>query len=515
VALAGGQTTRAELPLEPVVARVAAPDTLPTVTAIGDPVSLSAAALLATGDTIPDVELSWSSLDAAVVEIAEGGPVARAEGSARLVASYGELADTTEVAVRAVIAAVEVTPSPVSVQQNFEQRLTATLRDRNHNTLAGRTVAWRSAAEGVATVDADGVVRGVSAGHATIVASSGGVEGTAEVTVTLPAPTAPTLTAAATGVDVDLSWTSGGTSAASYRVSRRQLDPEGAPLAAWTAIATVATTSHRDATDREDARFEYRVEACAADGRCSEPSSVATATTRPAAPAGLTLEVTHAATANEPTYDLLLSWEDRSSFEEIFRVEHAAGLTPGAYSVLADVPTADAPSYDDTQHPNSTHHYRVRACNAAGCSAPSAVASMTLDSIAPSAETRPAGEVTHDSAVLHGYVDPNESGEYQQWFELGSDPSPGNYRQVGEKNSGSTAREWSLPLVDLGIGQTYYYRIVVANAKGTTYGGVQSFTTLGETSEARVPRTPLDRRSVRVNDTGRPSAPPAHPSRGQ
>jgi hypothetical protein len=594
VALAGGQTTRAELPLEPVIARVDAPDSLPTVTAIGDPVSLSAAALLATGDTIPDVELTWSSLDPAVVEVTDGGPVARAEGRARLVAGYGELADTTEVAVRAVVASIEVTPSPLSVQQNFEQRLTATTRDRNHNALTGRAVAWRSAAEGIATVDANGVVRGVAAGHATIVASSEGVEGVAEVTVTPPvgvtvAPTTaellvggtvqlrasvtrsgdarvtwsssnaavarvdasglvtgaapgtatvtatsvadpsasatatvkvlglqpPTLTAAATGVDVELSWTGGGADAVSYRISRRRLDPEGAPLTAWATIATVATTSHRDATDQEDARFEYRVEACAADGTCSEPSNAATATTRPAAPAGLAVEVTRAATANEPTYDLRLSWEDRSSFEDAFRVEHAAG-TPDAYAVLADVPTADGPVYDDARGPNSTHQYRVRACNAAGCSAPTGVASVTLDAIAALAETRPASEVTSSSAVLHGYIDPNDSGEYEQWFEIGIDPLPGNYQKVGRSTSSDpAAREWSTSLTDLGSSRTYYYRIVVRNAKGITYGAILSFTTDGEPTALLAPRMPLDRREPRVNDTGRPSAPPAHPSRGE
>jgi hypothetical protein len=66
-------------------------------------------------------------------------------------------------------------------------QLTATTLDAGNNVLTGRTIAWSSSNESVATVDADGLVRGVSSGTATITATSEGQSGSALVTVMPPA----------------------------------------------------------------------------------------------------------------------------------------------------------------------------------------------------------------------------------------------------------------------------------------------------------------------------------------
>ena len=54
---------------------------------------------------------------------------------------------------------------------------------KNARVMAGATVTWRSSASSVATVDASGLVVGVAEGTATIRASAGSAQGTAEITV--------------------------------------------------------------------------------------------------------------------------------------------------------------------------------------------------------------------------------------------------------------------------------------------------------------------------------------------
>jgi hypothetical protein len=86
------------------------------------------------------------------------------------------------------VATVTVTPDPATVQVGSTVQLTAVLEDAAGNQLSGRTVTWSSNAGGTAGVDADGLVTGVSAGSATITATSEGRTGTADVEVTTGEP---------------------------------------------------------------------------------------------------------------------------------------------------------------------------------------------------------------------------------------------------------------------------------------------------------------------------------------
>ena len=65
-------------------------------------------------------------------------------------------------------------------------QLRAEVRDQNDRVMAGATVTWTSSANSVATVDASGLVTGVAVGAATITASAGSGQGTAEITVMDP-----------------------------------------------------------------------------------------------------------------------------------------------------------------------------------------------------------------------------------------------------------------------------------------------------------------------------------------
>jgi hypothetical protein len=62
--------------------------------------------------------------------------------------------------------------------------LQATVKDQNGNMMTGQTVTWSTNNAAAATVSSSGVVTGVAAGSATIIATSSGKIGTSSVTVT-------------------------------------------------------------------------------------------------------------------------------------------------------------------------------------------------------------------------------------------------------------------------------------------------------------------------------------------
>lgn len=98
---------------------------------------------------------------------------------------------------------------------------------------------------------------------------------------------------------------------------------------------------------------------------------------------------------------------------------------------------------------------------------------------APSASTGPVDETTSTSALLTGTVNPNGA-EATYYFEYGTSPNYGESTSVTAVGAGANDVSVTFPLVDLSPGVTYYYRLVVTNALGVTYGQNASF----QTSEA-------------------------------
>jgi hypothetical protein len=87
----------------------------------------------------------------------------------------------------AVVATVSVTgASSIDVGKTIQ--LSASARDASGATIAGKTFAWSSSNDAVASVASDGTVSGKSAGTATITASVDGKSGSSAVTVSAPAP---------------------------------------------------------------------------------------------------------------------------------------------------------------------------------------------------------------------------------------------------------------------------------------------------------------------------------------
>ena len=86
-----------------------------------------------------------------------------------------------------VVSAVNVTPADASLLALRDTvRLTAAARDSRGGAITGRTFVWASSDAGVATVSTTGLVTAVSNGDADVSATTGGVTGSASVSVQAP-----------------------------------------------------------------------------------------------------------------------------------------------------------------------------------------------------------------------------------------------------------------------------------------------------------------------------------------
>jgi len=93
---------------------------------------------------------------------------------------------------------VVVSPATARVFVGGTAQLGATAQDSTGNPLSGRTITWTSSNGGAASVNGSGLVTGISAGTATITATSGGKSGSAAVTVVV-VPVATVRVSPATG----------------------------------------------------------------------------------------------------------------------------------------------------------------------------------------------------------------------------------------------------------------------------------------------------------------------------
>ena len=105
----------------------------------------------------------------------------------------------------APVASVSITPATATIVIGRTTQLAASVKDAAGTVLSGRAITWTSSSASVATVDANGLVTGVAAGSANIVATSEGKSAQAAITVSIVpvasvtvAPNAATTTVGAT-----------------------------------------------------------------------------------------------------------------------------------------------------------------------------------------------------------------------------------------------------------------------------------------------------------------------------
>jgi hypothetical protein len=153
--------------------------------AIGGSVQYSAEALDRSGNPVPGQSFTWSSSNPAVATVdATGRVTGVAEGNALIFAGVGGILGNRPIQVLPPpVASVEVSPDAFQLQRGEERTLQVTLRGADGAVLVGRPITFTSSAPGVASVTNQGVVRGVSAGSATVTVRSEGQQATSQVTV--------------------------------------------------------------------------------------------------------------------------------------------------------------------------------------------------------------------------------------------------------------------------------------------------------------------------------------------
>jgi alpha-tubulin suppressor-like RCC1 family protein len=184
VVLQSGGAAEVRLTPAPVPAGVRLPASLPRMSSLGDTLHLQAVVVFATGDTIPGLEVGWSTPDTAVVAVTpQGRVIARAEGEARLVATHAAASATATLHVQAEVATVQIEPGTATLQVGETLQLTATARDRRGNVLTRTVEAWTSSNPAAVAVDGSGRVTALGFGSATITARVASQSGSASISV--------------------------------------------------------------------------------------------------------------------------------------------------------------------------------------------------------------------------------------------------------------------------------------------------------------------------------------------
>ena len=139
-------------------------------------------------DDATDKTVTWTSSDTKIVTVSAGGEVkAVAQGKATVTAKAGEKTASCEVTVNAkVIAVASVTLDRTTLELEVKDgvgssaKLTATVKPDD---ATDKTVTWTSSDTKIATVSADGEVKAVAQGKATVTAKAGDKTAVCVVTV--------------------------------------------------------------------------------------------------------------------------------------------------------------------------------------------------------------------------------------------------------------------------------------------------------------------------------------------
>jgi len=120
--------------------------------------------------------IAWTSSDPAIATVADGKVVGTGPGTATVTAATGALRSTTQVTVKVPsFAKLVVRPSKLTLNRAGDAvRLKVAALDAKGNPVKGVAVSWRSSDGRVASVSADGTVKAMRMGKATIKVSAAG-----------------------------------------------------------------------------------------------------------------------------------------------------------------------------------------------------------------------------------------------------------------------------------------------------------------------------------------------------
>ena len=155
--------------------------------ALGDTARLMAVVRDQAGRPLASEPVAWASGDTLVASVDSTGLVTAAgNGVATITAMAGMVSGSAVVSVMQSADSVSVLPSADTIAPGDTLRLATQAYDENGHPVVDAEFTWSSSDVSVATVDALGLVRGMGEGTATITATAGTAQGTAEITVANP-----------------------------------------------------------------------------------------------------------------------------------------------------------------------------------------------------------------------------------------------------------------------------------------------------------------------------------------
>lgn len=198
VACGGGakdSTPTVPTPPPPVLTTVTVSLSATTIQ-VGQSASASASGADQSGAPIGTGVIAWSSDLPAVATVNSGGAIAAVgAGRTAIIATAGGRTGQQVLTVIPVpVATVTVTPAGVSLAVGASQQLSATTLDASGGILTGRQVVWTTTDSTRVRVSPTGVATAITAGIATVIATSEGKTGSASVTVILAPVASVTLT---------------------------------------------------------------------------------------------------------------------------------------------------------------------------------------------------------------------------------------------------------------------------------------------------------------------------------
>ena len=170
-----GVSVTAEVTVDQRTVEVTVTPPTDTLAALGDTVRLTAAALDANGHPVVGAEFTWASDDDSVVAVdGTGLAAAVSNGSVEVAASYDEVTGSALVTVWQRAADMRMWPRRDTLLAPDTVRLSAEATDANGHLLTNAEFVWSSGDSSVASVDAEGLVRGVAKGSAEVTVTEAG-----------------------------------------------------------------------------------------------------------------------------------------------------------------------------------------------------------------------------------------------------------------------------------------------------------------------------------------------------
>jgi hypothetical protein len=474
--LASGVVTPVEIETEPVIASVTCGTGPLQFTSYGQTVQLTGAALFATGDTVPDVPVTWTMDQSAAANVTDNGQLTSlADGTATVRCGAGDVSASRPVNVLATVATIQLTPPVATLVVGNSLPYVATLLDARGNAITSqRTVTWATSSTTVASVNSSGVVTGLALGNTQVTATSGSVVGTATVQVVLPS-TAVTIAATnITGTSVTL---------------RASINPNGAATQAFFEIGTdpnladpFSTTSRSVGSGTTDVNFSevlpvtsgttfyFRVVATSSGGQVR--GAILTFTT-PKLPVVTTVApdpfiapyyVAGTVTPNGTSTTARFEYATNSSLSDPFVTATqsvGSGTIPVAISAILSGLQA-----------NTTYFYRVTATNVGGTVSGSILSFRTGGApiIVATNGASPTGNCA-TAATVNATVDPNGPTS-QVWFLYGGSPSFMTSTTTPiSLGFGTGVRVFRSSTISVASGATYF-RAVASNMFGTSVGPI-------------------------------------------